>query len=154
MDLSPLTFSLVLQGSRRGTGPTPWTLSWWSRRGTLDSLYLFRFGISSSQESGLVFYLDTFQARQEGLRAPPGMLLGGPGPPVKRPTFDQLDKRASWSADRSMVAPGPHPPSQFLASVSRPHPNVLNNHNLINHPNTLPHHPSTLPTKKPIPLPR
>merc|ERR1719167_561306 len=32
------------------------------------------------------------QARQEGLRAPPGMLLGGPGPPVKRPTFDQLDK--------------------------------------------------------------
>jgi hypothetical protein len=31
---------------------------------------------------------------------------------------------------------------------------VLNNHNLINHPNTLPHHPSTLPTKKPVPLPR
>ena len=96
------------------------------------------------------------QARQEGLRAPPGMLLAGPGPPVKRPTFDQLDKRASWSADRSMVPPGPHPPSQFLASVSRPHPNAMNNHanNMMNHPNTLLHHPSTLPTKKPIPLPR
>ena len=43
MDLSPLTFSLVLQGSRRGTGLTPWTPSWWSRRGMPDSLYLFRF---------------------------------------------------------------------------------------------------------------
>jgi len=89
------------------------------------------------------------QARQEGLRAPPGMLLGGPGPPVKRPTFDQLDKRASWSADRGMVAPGPHPPSQFLASSTRPHPN-----NMVSHPNNLAHHPSTLPNKKPVPLPR
>ena len=95
------------------------------------------------------FHWWMLQARQEGLRAPPGMLLGGPGPPVKRPTFDQLDKRASWSADRGMVAPGPHPPSQFLASSTRPHPN-----NMVNHPNNLAHHPSTLPNKKPVPLPR
>ena len=156
MDPSLQTFSLVHQGSRRGTGPIPWTPYWWSRKDTPDSQYLFRLALIKSFGKVFESLHILSQARQEGLRAPPGMLLAGPGPPVKRPTFDQLDKRASWSADRSMVPPGPHPPSQFLASVSRPHPNAMNNHanNMMNHPNTLPHHPSTLPTKKPIPLPR
>ena len=44
---------------------------------------------------------------------PPALLLGG-GVPVKRPTFDQLDKRASWSAERSVgPPPGTAPAPQF-----------------------------------------
>ena len=54
MALSPLTFSLVLQGSRKGTGPTPWTRYWSNRSGTPDSLYLFR---SDSQEFKVNFPL-------------------------------------------------------------------------------------------------
>ena len=59
----------------------------------------------------------------------------GPVPGLeKRPTFDNIDKRASWSTDKSPLY---HPPYPGPVLVK---------------PNTLPH--NVLQPKKPIPLPR
>jgi hypothetical protein len=63
----------------------------------------------------------------------------------KRPTFDNIDKRASWSAEKSVgynqAHHGPHPPRNYP---------VYTNTGIM--PGTLPH--QGIASKKPIPLPR
>lgn len=63
----------------------------------------------------------------------------------KRPTFDNIDKRASWSAEKSVgynqAHHGPHPPRNYP---------VYTNTGIM--PATLPH--QGIASKKPIPLPR
>ena len=97
-------------------------------------------------------------------KLPPGVRHYGPGPPLlipngppppghhgvppgleKRPTFDNIDKRASWSTDKSLGYPGPahFPP----VAMYGPGPVMMQ-------PATLPHNLPHPGLKKPIPLPR
>ena len=92
---------------------------------------------------------------------PPLLIPNGPHPPghhvlppglEKRPTFDNIDKRASWSVDKGLGYPGPghFPP----VAMYGPAPVIMQPatlpHNL-QHPGHPGHH---LQSKKPIPLPR
>ena len=76
----------------------------------------------------------------------PPLLIPTQGPPIgleKRPTFDNIDKRASWSTDKSLGYPGPYPGHHPVY----PGPVLMQ-------PATLPHNLPPHQSKKPIPLPR
>jgi len=109
---------------------------------------------SNSMDSILVQDMSRqiFQPRPDKIHSmrqfgPPGMVIPTQAQInlEKRPTFDNIDKRASWSAEKSVGYNQPH----HAQHPPRTYP-VYTNSGIM--PATLPH--QGIPSKKPIPLPR